>query len=182
MQNRQKQLHSELLVIRCQQNDAEAFSELVGIWQERLWRYAFKVTGCESAAWDIVQETWAGIVKGLGKLKDVNTFPCWLFRIANNKCIDWTRHQQRQSRLNSHLEGDLKTKASPKANEKADTLHRAVAKLTPERRSLIMLRYSGDFNIAQIAEILNVPEGTVKSRLHRTVNELRQLVERNQNE
>ena len=59
---------------------------------------------------------------------------------------------------------------------------RSVEKLTPERRSLIMLRYSGDFNIGQIAKILNIPEGTVKSRLHRTVNELRQLVERNKNE
>jgi RNA polymerase sigma-70 factor (ECF subfamily) len=144
-----------------------------------MWRYAFRVTGCESAAWDVVQETWASVIKGLGKLKDVSTFPCWLFRIVNNKCIDRARQQQRQSRLNSHLEGNRKPKASPKANEKADTLQTAVERLAPERKALIMLRYSQDFNISQIAQILNIPEGTVKSRLHRTVNELRQLMERN---
>lgn len=179
MQNRQEQLHNELLVIKCQKGDSEAFSELVGKWQERLWRYAFKMTGSEASAWDIVQETWSSVIKGLGKLKDVSTFPCWLFRIVNNKCVDWARQQQRQSRLNNHLEEKLNRKASEKANEKEDILQRAIAKLTPERRSLIMLRYSGDFSIGQIAGILNIPEGTVKSRLYRTVNELRQLVERN---
>jgi RNA polymerase sigma-70 factor (ECF subfamily) len=178
MQNRQEQLHNELLVIKCQQNDSEAFSDLVGKWQERLWRYAFKMTGSEAAAWDIVQETWSSVIQGLGKLKDVSTFSCWLFRIVNNKCVDWARQQQRQSRLNSHLEGNLKREASQKANEKADIFQRAITKLTPERKALIMLRYSGDFSIGQIARILNIPEGTVKSRLHRTVNELRQLVER----
>ena len=182
MQNRQEQLHNELLVIKCQQGDSKAFSDLVGKWQERLWRYAFKVTCSEAAAWDIVQETWCSVIKGLGKLKDVSIFPCWMFRIANNKCVDWVRQQQRQSRLNNHLEEDLKRKVRQKANEKTDILQIAIAKLKPERRSLIMLRYSGDFNIGQIAKILNIPEGTVKSRLHRTVNELRQLVERYQNE
>ena len=178
MQNRQEQLHNELLVIKCQQGDSEAFGDLVAKWQERMWRYAFRVTGSEAAAWDVVQETWASVVKGLGKLKDVSTFPCWLFRIVNNKCVDWARHQQRQSRLNSHLEGNLKPKASPKPDEEADMLETAIAKLTPERRSLIMLRYSQDFNISQIARILNIPAGTAKSRLHRIVNELRQLMER----
>ena len=89
MQNRQEQLHNELIVIKCQQGNSKAFSDLVGRWQERLWRYAFKVTGSEEAAWDIVQETWCSVIKGLGKLKDVSIFPCWLFRIANNKCVDW---------------------------------------------------------------------------------------------
>jgi len=178
MKNRREQLHTELLVIKSQQGDTKAFADLVSLWQQRLWRYAFKVTGCESTAWDIVQETWASVVKGLRKLKDASTFPCWLFRIANNKCIDCTRHQQRQSRLNSHLEGNLKPNATTKPDEKADKLEAAVANLTPERKALIMLRYSQDFNISQIARILDIPAGTVKSRLHRTVNELRQLMER----
>ena len=72
MQNRQEQLHNELLVIKCQQGDSKAFGDLVLKWQERLWRYAFKVTGSETAAWNIVQETWCSVIKGLGKLKDAS--------------------------------------------------------------------------------------------------------------
>ena len=179
MQNRQEQLHNELLIIECQKGNSEAFTELVGKWQERLWRYACKVTGSEAAAWDIVQETWCSVIKGLRKLKDVSVFPCWVFRILNNKCADWARKQQLQSRLNENLEENLLRKTSQRANEKADLLQTAIEKLTSERRALIMLRYKEGFDIGQIAEILNIPEGTVKSRLHRTVNTLRQLLEEN---
>lgn len=182
MQNRQEKLHNELLVIKAQQEDREAFGDLVGVWQERMWRYAFRITGSETAAWDVVQETWASVVKGLKKLKDASTFPCWLFRIVNNNCADWARQRQRQSRLNGQLQEGLKPQANPKASQKADALETAIDKLPPERKALIMLRYSEDFSIPEIAQVLVIPEGTVKSRLHRIVNELRQILERNQDE
>ena len=53
MRKSRDQIYDELLVIKCQQGDKEAFSELVGRWQKRLWRYAYRLTGSESAAWDI---------------------------------------------------------------------------------------------------------------------------------
>ena len=183
MQNRDQQLRSELLVIQCQQGDGAAFGELVGIWQKRLWGYAYKMTASESAAWDVVQETWCSVIKGLGKLKDASLFPCWVFRIANRKCVDWSRQQRRQSHAMNHgLEANLKTEAGQKENEHADILHRAVARLEPERKALIMLRYAEGFDIRQIAGILKIPPGTVKSRLHRTLNELRQAVGQDSNE
>ncbi|UCG50004.1 MAG: RNA polymerase sigma factor [Phycisphaerales bacterium] len=182
MQNRQEQLRTELLVIECQRGDANAFGELVGIWQKRLWGYAYRVTCCEAAAWDIVQETWCSAIRQLGKLKDVSAFPCWLFRIANNKCVDWVRQQHRQSRLDQNLQANPQRRATQPPQEQADALQRAIARLEPERRALIMLRYSEGFNMRQIASILDIPEGTVKSRLHRTVTELRQSVERDSNE
>jgi len=182
MQNLKEKLYNELLVIKCRQGDSEAFGELVATWQERMWRYAFKMTGSEGAAWDVVQETWASVVKGLKKLKDVSSFPCWLFRIVNNKCADWARQQKRQSRLNSRLEEDLTYETAGKEEGETDALQAALDKLPVERKALIMLRYSEDFSIPQIAEVLDIPEGTVKSRLHRIVNELRQIMERNRNE
>ncbi|MHC4538418.1 MAG: RNA polymerase sigma factor [Planctomycetota bacterium] len=103
MRKTRSQIYDELLVIKCQQGDREAFNELVGRWQKRLWNYAFKVTGSEPAAWDIVQETWYSMVKGVRKLSDVSVFPRWAFRIANNKCVDRLRKQQLQSRLKDQL-------------------------------------------------------------------------------
>jgi len=180
MRKSRDQIHDELLVIRCQQGDKEAFDELVGRWQKRLWNYAFKVTGSESAAWDIVQETWYSIVKGIRKLSDVSVFPRWAFRIANNKCIDRLRKRQLQSRLNGQLVEHAQRQPDENrgSDGKTESLMAAVEKLSPDRRALLTLRYHEGFDIGQIAEILDVPEGTVKSRLHRTVNELRQLVER----
>ncbi len=177
MRKSREQIYDELLVIKCRQADKDAFDELVSRWQKRLWHYAFKVTGSESAAWDIVQETWYGIIKGIRKLEDVSVFPRWAFRIANNKCTDWLRKQRLQNRLNNELTKQTKNESNKKQNsdEATESLRAAIEKLSPDRRALLTLRYHEGFDIGQIAEILRVPEGTVKSRLHRTVNELRQL-------
>jgi len=181
MRNRAEQIYNELLVIKCKQGDSDAFEELVNKWQRRLWNYAYKVTGSDSASWDIVQETWCGVIKGLRKLDDAGVFSCWIFKILNNKCTDWFRKQQSQTRLNLKLQDQISDNRVPRADNSADLLDAAIDKLTPDRRILLALRYRENFDIGQIAHILNIPEGTVKSRLHRTLEQLRQLMERKQN-
>jgi len=183
MKKSREQIYDELLVIKCRQADKDAFGELVGRWQKRLWHYAFKVTGSESAAWDIVQETWYGVIKGIRKLEDVSVFPRWAFRIANNKCADWLRRQRLQNQLNNELTKQTQSEPGKKQNgdEKTEPLRAAIEKLPPDRRALLILRYHEDFDTGQIAEILGIPEGTVKSRLHRTLDQLRQSMGRYQN-
>jgi len=181
MQNRAEQIYNELLVIKCKQGDSGAFEELVNKWQRRLWNYAYKVTGSDSASWDIVQETWCGVIKGLRKLDDAGVFGCWIFKILNNKCTDWLRRQQSQARLSAKLRGRANNNQSPHCNSAADLLDAAIEKLPSDRRILLALRYREDFNITQIAQILGIPEGTVKSRLHRTLEQLQQLMELTQN-
>jgi len=184
MPKSRNQIYDELLVIKCWQGDGATFDELAGRRQNRLWRYAYRVTGSESAAWDIVQETWYGIIKGLRKFDVLSVFPQWAFRIARNKCADWGRKQKRQERLNNELTKQSQNESNENRNggEKTESLQAAIGKLSPERRALLELRYHEGFEIRQIAEILSVPEGTVRSRLHRTLKKLEQVVERNKNE
>ena len=184
MKKSRDQIYDELLVIKCQQGDKEAFEELVGRWQKRLWHYAFKITGSESAAWDVVQETWYAIIKGIRKLDDAAVFPQWAFRIANNKCTDRFRKDRLRDKLNVKLEMQAQNQTISKQgnDEKIESLLAAVKQLPPERRALLELRYNEGFDIAQIAKILDVPKGTVKSRLHRLLEQLKQIVERNRNE
>jgi len=172
------QLYNELLVLKCRQGDKDAFEELVQRWQKRLWHYAYQVTVSESAAWDIVQETWLAIIKGLSKLQDAAVFPCWAFRILNNKCADWLRKRHLQSRLSDQLVNLAQDESDKKqdGNEEAESLRAAIEKLSPDSRALLMLRYRESFDISQIAQILDVAEGTVKSRLHRTLGKLRQVM------
>jgi RNA polymerase sigma-70 factor (ECF subfamily) len=185
MQKSRTQIYDELLLIKCQQGDRAAFDELVGRWQERLLNYAFKVTGSEPAAWDIVQETWYAIIKGIRRLNDVSVFPGWAFRIVNNKCTDWLRNGRLQLRLHEQLEMRAQNQPENKQKNsagKTESLRTAVEKLPPDRRALLELRYHEGFDVAQIAEITGVPEGTVKSRLHRTLSQLRLIVGCDQNE
>ncbi len=171
------QIYDEILVIKCRQGDKQAFEELVERWQRRLWNYAFAVTGSEATAWDIVQEAWIGIIKGIKKLEDVAVFPRWAFRITNNKCVDALRKEQLQSRLNNQLAEQRQSNDDTKQkNEKLESLSEAVERLSPDCRALLALRYREGFDIGQIAEILGIPEGTVKSRISRTLDELRRLV------
>jgi RNA polymerase sigma factor (sigma-70 family) len=184
MQKSRDQIYDELLILKCQTGDKAAFEELVERWEKRLWHYAYKVTGSDSAAWDIVQETWVGIIKGIRKLADVAVFPQWAFRILNNKCSDWLRKCHLQNRIDSKLSRETHNKSDTKqdVDVKAELLPSAITKLSSEQRVLLMLRYHEDFDVGRIAEILGVPEGTVKSRLHRTLNQLREIVERAQND
>lgn len=173
------QIYNELLVLKCQAGDSQAIEELVDRWQKQLWHYAYQVTGSEPVAWDVVQETWVAIIKGIRKLEDAAVFPRWAFRIANNKCSDWLRKQQRQRKLADELSNQAKeqTKHLSKEWQARSALNKAIKKLAPDQRSLITLRYGEGFNTSEIARILDVPEGTVKSRLHRTLEKLRQTVE-----
>lgn len=184
MRKSRSQIYDELLILKCQTGDKAAFEELVKRWEKRLWHYAYKVTGSDSAAWDIVQETWVGIVKGIRKLLDVAVFPQWVFRILNNKCADWLRKCHLQNRIDIELSRETQNEfdAKQSVDIKSELLPPAIMKLSPEQRLLLMLRYNEDFDIGQIAEILGVPEGTVKSRLNRTLNQLREMVERHQND
>ena len=183
MRKSRAQIYDELLVLKCQQGSREAFEELVERWQKRLWYYAFHVTGSESAAWDVVQEAWFAIIKGFSKLQDAAVFPRWAFRILNNKCADWLRKQHLQSRLNNELIKQAKNEPDRKQNssEESESLRAAIAKLPPDSRALLTLRYHEDFDMGQIAEILDIAEGTVKSRIHRTLEKLRQAMGQKQN-
>lgn len=184
MKKSRNQIYDELLIVKCKLGDSAAFNELVGRWQGRLWHYAYCVTGSESAAWDIVQETWYGVIKGIRRLDDVSVFPRWIFRIANNKCVDRLRKQRRQEQLNKELSSQNQDEAVERQNddERSESLLYAIDKLSAESRALLELRYHEGFEISQMAEILSVPEGTVKSRLHRTMEKLKQIVERSKNE
>lgn len=130
-----------------------------------------------------MQEVWIGIVKGINKLEDVTVFPRWAFRILNNKCADWLRKRNLQSRLNNQIADRAQSEPDRKRNinERIESLHVALEKLSPNSRALLTLRYHENFDISQIAEVLGTPEGTIKSQLHRTLNQLREIVERYQN-
>ena len=91
-----ERIQDELLVLRCQEGDGAAFEDLVERWQERLWRHAWRLTGNEDAAWDVLQEAWMGIARGIRRLEDAAAFPAWAYRIVSNKCRDWIRRERRR--------------------------------------------------------------------------------------
>lgn len=81
-------VYDELLVLRCQEGDQDALDELVARWQRRLFDHARRLTQQTDAAWDVVQEAWMAIVRGIGRLQDPASFRPWAYRIVTFKCTE----------------------------------------------------------------------------------------------
>ncbi len=175
----QERINDELLVLRCQEGDSAALELLVGRWQERLWRHAWRLTGDEDAAWDVLQEAWIGISRGLGRLDDAAAFPTWAYQIVSHKCRDWIRREQRRRRTVEDYSDQVQQaqQQAADAHEQSANLKEALAKLPGRDRAILSLRYEEGFDTAEIAEILHVPVGTVKSRLHYARERLRKYLE-----
>ncbi len=183
MTDRQEEIQDELLVLQCQEGNDNALETLIKRWQPRLSRLAWRLTAHREAAADIVQDAWLAIVRGLNRLDDPARFRAWAYRIVSNKCADWTRRRILHRSVTKDLQ-DAAASASGDPSNEADSageVHRmrdALMELPDEQRAILSLHYLDDMSVAQIARVLGVPVGTVKSRLHHARNRLKQALER----
>lgn len=165
------------MILQCQQGDVASFDQLVRRWQEPLLNYTHRLTGDRAAAQDIVQETWMVVIRGLLTLKDVTRFRAWLYRIASHKCQDHWRRKRVRQQVAEELQQQSATPAGP-ANANQSEVDAAFRRLPPESRVVLALMYLEDFSIGEMARVLSLPEGTVKSRLFHARQQLRQLMEK----
>jgi RNA polymerase sigma factor (sigma-70 family) len=167
----------ELLVLQCQDGSRAAFEKLVRRWQRPLWRYALCLTGRSDAAWEVVQEAWLGIVKGIGRLDDPALFRPWAYRIVRNRSATFVRKAQRDRARSSEADpGGLRAEERvPEGGQ----VQAALARLPGELRAVLTLHYLDELPVRAIAAALLIPEGTVKSRLHTARQRLREMLERN---
>jgi len=177
--NRRERIADELLVLSCQEGDSAAFARLVDRWQQRLWRHAWRLTGDEEAAWDAVQEAWISIARDIGRLEDAVAFPAWAYRVTGNKCRDWIRREQRRRRADeTYSNRQQKTQdESQVVRQRCENVKEALEMLSGRDRAILSLKYLDGFDTAQIAEIMDIPPGTVKSRLFYARQRLRDLME-----
>lgn len=175
MVDHREQLVDELLVMDAQSGRVKAMEMLVSRWQKRLWRYACRLTGSPEAAWDVTQESWLGIVRGISRLGDPARFRPWAYRIVTNKANDWLRESIRTKQLSADIDAVPRQSDEHQTAAVAADLHSVLHRLSKPSRAVLTLHYLEDFGLADIARILRVPQGTVKSRLHTARNELKSI-------
>jgi RNA polymerase sigma-70 factor (ECF subfamily) len=168
-----EQVYDELLVLRARDGDAEAFAELFSRWNPRLTGHAFRLTGRADAASDAVQETWLAILRGLGRLDDPARFPGFAHRILTRRCADWTRRMSRDRRVFAEEQVAASADGGAEAASDLERVREALGRIPVPRRVVVTLHYLHDLSVAEIARILRVPAGTVKSRLHDAREQLR---------
>lgn len=172
----------ELLVLRSQGGEAAALELLARRWHPRILARAARLTGQPEIAADVAQEAWLAIVRGLGRLHDPSRFKGWLHRIVANKCADWIRGEQRRRRLDERVarerEGEPEAAPGPDGRDlRISRLRGALRALPEDRRTLLALFYLEGLSVREIAGALEVPPGTVKSRLFHAREHLRRALD-----
>ncbi len=184
MQNARERLLDEDLVLRCKGEDSAAFEELVSRWQGRLWKHAARLTQDEDAAWDVVQDSWIAVMKGIQNLEVPAAFPAWAYKIVTRKCADWVRKRQRWRKKEEKIANEMETVSGNPMGplQQTDSLTVALRKLPGDRRAILALHYVDGFSMDEIASILEIPPGTVKSRLFHARSQLKRIMEEKKHE
>jgi RNA polymerase sigma-70 factor (ECF subfamily) len=176
--NARRDIEDALLLLRARNGDADAFADFVIRWQDRLRGHAERLTGQRAAADDVLQETWIAVLKGLWRLSDLGAYRAWIYRILSRKAADWVRRNQRQRRLDRHAAREaVVTSGGEQRSDRIESLDDAVKRLSPPLRDVVLLHYVEGFSVEEVAGVLRIPRGTVKSRLHNARKQLRALIE-----
>ena len=161
-----EQIVDEILVMDCQSGRSQALDLLVSRWQQRLWRYACRLTGDPEAAWEVTQESWLGIVRGIRRLNDPARFRPWAYRIVTHKANDWIKRKIKRGATEPADPVEPHAHDSRPSSETAADLQAILDRLGERSRTVLTLYYLEELDLTEIARILHIPAGTVKSRLH----------------
>jgi len=171
---------------RLRSGDAEVIARLVERYQHRLYRYLLRLVSRPSTAEDLFQQTWLRVMERIRYYDPKRSFEGWLFAVAHNLAIDHLRRRQPES-LDEPLPSgetplDLTQSNSPGAlelflsKERAGHVAEAVSELPLAFREVITLRFEEGMKLEEIAAVLALPMGTVKTRLHRALKALRLIM------
>lgn len=179
-----RRILDEYLVVAAQGGDRQAFADLVRRWQRPLLAHAWRLLGDDEAARDAVQAAWLEIARGLGRLRDEKAFPAWAYRIVSRRCarmIAGARHRRALTKaLSSAMQVEpVADTLQPEieAGDQARRLRTAVASLPPAQRATVALFHFEGLSIAETSVALDVPAGTIKTRLMHARRALRVVLE-----
>lgn len=184
-------IEESFLVRRCRNGQTDAFAELVRRYQDRIYNLIFRMCRQAEVAEELAQETFLKAFSNIGQFQGTSRFYTWLFRIAKNltlshlrrggtvKFVPLTRTEDDDPAPGEARTALLAARRDPgpeqqaMSNETHRRIEEALAELDEEHRVMVLLRDMEDMSYEEIAEILELPPGTVKSRLHRARGELR---------
>jgi RNA polymerase sigma-70 factor (ECF subfamily) len=170
-----KTVNEDERLIAAAKEDAEAFGRLYDKYYNDIFRYIHCRVSDHALAEDLTSNTFLNAFRHIGRYKWRRIpFNAWLHRIAMNEIRKYHRKQRRASAVS--LQASSSTSRNPTSREEYIVLYQAILKLKPVHRTVITLRYFEDRTVPEICEITGEKEGTVKSRLHRGLEELRGIL------
>lgn len=168
----------EFLVSSARLGDRAALSRLFALRGPRLLAHATRLLGDVEQARDAVQDAWVEIIKGLGHLRDDRAFASWAYQITTRRCARIIRGQQRQREIKAEFAATGETEAPDAGPQSAEAhlVRKALATLPPDQSATIALFYLEDMSVADVAKALDIPAGTVKTRLMHARQKLKETL------
>ncbi len=185
------QTSDQLLVRRARAGDQDAFAELVRLYQRPIYNLALRMAGNPEDAEELTQTAFLNAWRGLERFQEDASFFTWLYRLATNACIDFLRHEKRrytvlqtvslddEERQVAAQLPDYRNAPEERALQRDlhETLNRAIQTLSLEHREILIQREIDGLSYQEIAELLDLELGTVKSRIARARLALRRILE-----
>jgi RNA polymerase sigma-70 factor (ECF subfamily) len=179
------------LIADCLRGESSAFGVLVRRYQDRLYHTVYRLVGNAEDAQDVVQEAFLNAYQSLDSFKGDALFFTWLYRIAVNTAISLKRKQRVVLRIDAGRNGEpgiepldpSEVSRPGHALEQAEQetrIQRALARLSAEHRAVLVMKDMEGQKYEMMAEVLGVPIGTIRSRLHRARLELREILEQDE--
>ncbi len=163
-----------------------AIDSVIDLYWDGAQRLAYSILGDSAASEDVAQESMIAVLKNIGRFDARRPFEPWLHRIVVNRALDWSRAEKRRGELPASslpqaggmVEiADARGGSLDETGSDAPELEAMLARLSPEHRAVITLRFRFDYSDGDIAQMLEIPRGTVGSRLRRALDQLRQEME-----
>ena len=171
-------IRNEILALRCRRGEPGAYEELVRLWERPLLYSLRRLVDDEGAAWDALQETWLKAFRGIAALRKASSLPVWLYGIARRTAMSHLRDVYARPESPEDPEG-LEGFEEPEPDfepEDAEEVHRGLLRIARPFREVLALYFLEGLSIAEIAEVVGIPSGTVKSRLHHARRALREAM------
>lgn len=162
------------IVKRAKNGEVQALEQLIHMYEVKLYKTARTILDCEDDINEAIQQTIILVYKNIGQLRNEKSFGAWMFKILVNKCKDiWNQNSNRNKKIL-----DLNDNQDIPSIETEDYsfVNEALNKLTDEYKEVTILYYYDGLSVKEISKILNLPQGTIKSRLARARKKLEILI------
>lgn len=160
------------LILRARRKDVDAYNLLVSRWEKRIYNYLLRLLGNREDAMDLNQDVFLKAYQNLAKLEDPARFGPWLFRIAHNEAYSLLRKPKTEQEVTERAERAVWGQMLP--IETSLAVERALSKLTEEQREAVLLKVYQGFKFEEIAEVLDTPVSTIKSRVYTALELLKE--------
>lgn len=187
MAGQKERAYDAYLVASIRIGDRQAWRLLVERWQPRFLGHAWRLLGDADLAAEAAQDAWIDVLRGIAGLDDAQAFPAWALRIVSRRCAKLIKRLQRKRETDRALAGERETDTDTEENgaeQAADikAVRKVLSELSADHRAVIGLFYLEEMSVAEVSVVLDIPPGTVKTRLMHARKRLREKLEGENNE